>query len=366
MSILAHFYRRCTIRRSMMPVVEVMLLLQLPLVAVFSMLSIVPAYAAGGAASFSIQPSLYDPANPTTRSYYILNLKPGTVTTVGIRVLNTGTATGSVSLYPVDATTGATSGTVFRLHSDPRKDVGAWITLNTQQLTLAPGQSQILPFQITVPQDARAGQHLGGIVAEGMDTQTTSTQNQHFQMNVRHLFVMAVQVTLPGATVEQLTATGIQAGGANSYQNLQLQLSNTGTVMVQGHGSLRVTDASGALLQNVPIKLDTFLPDTSIAYPVNVQHKALVPGDYQAVLDLTYGHNQTLHYVTKFTITSQQVSQVFQQDGPLQGPVIASTIIPVWELALIGLLFLGGLLFVWQNLRRFSKPARKRATKLQH
>lgn len=353
MSMLARFCRMRSISRS----VAVTLLFQLLVIGVFGVLSVTPTFAASGAASFSLQPALYDPSNTTTRSYYILNLNPGAITTLGVRVLNTGTATGSVSLYPVDATTGATSGTVFRMHTDPRKDVGAWIALNTQQLTLAPGQSEVVPFQITVPRGIRVGQHLGGIVAEGLDMQTASTKNQHFQVSVRHLFVMAVQVTLPGPVVEQLTATGIQAGGANGYQNLQLGLANTGTVMVQGHGSLHVMDAKGALLQNVAINLDTFLPDTAIAYPVNVQHKALEQGDYQAVLDMTYGHNHTMHYVTKFAISSQQVSQVFQQGGPLQAPTLGG-ILPLWKLALIGFLFLGGVLFVGQNLYRFAKAGR--------
>lgn len=355
MSMLSRFCRVSSISRS----VVVTLLLQLLVIGVFSVLSVAPTFAAGGAASFSLQPALYDPGNTTTRSYYILNLNPGAITTLGVRVLNTGTATGAVSLYPVDATTGATSGTVFRMRNDLRKDVGAWIALNSQQLTLAPGQSEVVPFQITVPRGVRVGQHLGGIVAEGVDTQTASTKNQHFQVSVRNLFVMAVQVTLPGATVEQLTARGIQAGGANGYQNLQLQLANTGTVMVQGRGSLRVTDVQGVLLQNVAINVDTFLPDTVIAYPVNVQRKALNPGDYQAVLDMTYGHNRTLHYVTKFTITPQQVSQVFQQNGPLQAPTM-SGVLPLWKLALIGFLFLGGTLFVGQNLYRFARAGRKK------
>lgn len=112
MPIFARFCRVSSISRS----VVATLLFQLLVIGVFSVLSVTPMFAAGGAASFSLQPALYDPANTTTRSYYILNLQPGAITTLGVRVLNTGTAWGSVSLYPVDATTGATGGTVFRMH----------------------------------------------------------------------------------------------------------------------------------------------------------------------------------------------------------------------------------------------------------
>ncbi len=352
MRIRSSFFRFCSGSWSVVVLVVVSLLA----VSNMSFFFVLPTYAAGGggSANFSLQPSLYDPNNAVTHSYYVLNLQPGAITTIGVRVLNTGTATGSVTLSPVDATTGLTSGTVFRQPNDPRKDVGAWIALNTQHLTLAPGQSRVVPFQVIVPKAVRSGQHLGGIMAEGTDVQTSTSKNQRFQVNVRHIFVMAVQVNLPGTALEQLTATDIQAGGANNYQNLQILLHNTGNMMVHGKGALQVMDASGQLLQNLPINLDTFLPDTSIAYPVNVQHKALAAGDYQAVLDVTYGHQHTLHYATKLTISSKQVAQVFQPTTPLQSPgtVNVGTNLPMWQVALIGVLLLFGLLFVGQQVYR--------------
>src|SRR6266705_1828981 len=134
------------------------------------------AHADGGQANFSLQPVLYDPANPLTQSYFIFDSKPGIVVKSRVRVTNTGTATGSVSLYPVDATTGQTSGAVYLNQDDPRKDVGAWTTLGAQQLTLAAGQSQIVSFQVTIPSTVRPGQHLGGIVAENL-AESSSPKN---------------------------------------------------------------------------------------------------------------------------------------------------------------------------------------------
>lgn len=328
---------------------------------VIGTMSVPAAHAASGTANFTLQPTLYDPKNLITESYYILNPDPGTTMSLGIRVTNNGIAAGSVSLYPVDATTGETSGVVFRLHGDLRTDVGAWITLHSSQLTLAAGQSTIVPFQLTIPQNTRPGQHMGGIVAEGTDIQTAPTKNKHFQVNIHHLFIMAVQVNLPGPTIEQLTASGIQAGGANNYQNLQLLLRNSGTVMLKGSGSLQVTDPHGSLLQNLPITLDTFLPDTTINYPVNVQHQALAPGDYRAILNLIYGHNHLLHYVTAFTITQQQVTQVFQPNGngPLQSPVTSLFgTLPVWLIACIGLLLASGAFFWGQKIYRLLAVSR--------
>src|ERR1700730_15075358 len=91
------------------------------------------AHAATGGANFSLQPAFYDPSNPITESYFVFNGKQSTVVKNSIRVSNNGTAQGTVGLYPVDATTGQTSGTVFLNHNDQRRDVGAWVILSAHQ-----------------------------------------------------------------------------------------------------------------------------------------------------------------------------------------------------------------------------------------
>jgi WxL Interacting Protein, peptidoglycan binding domain/WxL Interacting Protein, host binding domain len=269
------------------------------------------AHADSGQANFALQPVLFDPSNPLTESYFIFDSKPGTVITSHVRVTNSGTAKGSASLYPVDATTGQTSGAVYLNQNDPRKDVGSWLRLGVQQVTLNPGQSQVVSYQITIPGTVRPGQHLGGIVAENLTQSSSPQSNSAIQIKVKNLTIVAVQVNLPGPAIEQLAGTGVQAGGEHSYQELLVGLSNTGTVMLKPEGTLQVTDAQGQVVKNMSLKLDTFLPQTAINYPVAITGKALNVGDYQATLTLTYGNGQVLHYSTKFTVTQQQLTQVF-------------------------------------------------------
>ena len=318
------------------------------------------AHADGGGANFALQPVKYDPNEPLTQSYFIFDSKPGIVIKSRVRVTNTGTATGTAGLYPVDATTGQTSGAVYLNQSDPRADVGAWISLSASQVTLAPGQSQIVHFQVIIPGGVRPGQHLGGIVAENL-TQASSTQTQNhstLQIKVKLLTIIAVQVNLPGAAVEQMAATGVQAGGQNGYQQLLVGLSNSGTVMLKPYGSLQVANAQGQVLKNVSLKLDTFLPRTAINYPVTISGQGLGPGDYQVTLTLMYGNAQVLHYTTKFTITQQQVAQVFsapQTQAP-PGFLSGDSGISPWVIGIGGgfVLFalVGGILYLIVLARR--------------
>ena len=320
------------------------------------------AHADGGAANFDLQPVIDAHSTAKVRSYFILDARPGNTMQGSIQVTNSGTATGTVSLYGVDATTGQTSGTVYLSRTEAQHDVGTWLRLDTSQLTLAPGQSQVVSFQIIVPSTVRPGQHVGGIVAEGM-VQVSSLQSNNLKVNVQKLTIVAVQINLPGKPIEQLVATGIQNGGADSYQTLKLGLSNTGTVMLKPYGTLQVTDARGHLLQNRSLKLNTFLPQTSINYPVDVENKALGAGNYQARLTLFYGHGHILSYTTIFTITLQQLAKIFPSYPPLQPPNNVGSffgMLPYWQIVPGLLLLVGGLLFWGQKLYQFVAITRRR------
>ncbi|HKV57108.1 MAG TPA: DUF916 domain-containing protein [Ktedonobacteraceae bacterium] len=326
------------------------------------------AHAAGGQASFSMQPVVYSPTNILTKSYFIFDGKPGIVEKNSIRVTNTGNIPGTANLYAVDATTAQTSGAVYLSKNSPRNDVGAWATLDAQQVTLNPGQSQTVSFRVAIPGNARPGQHLGGIVAENAAQQTsTSTRNNNtFQVKVKTLTIVAIQVNLPGTPVEQLVATNIQSGGDNGYQRILIGLGNSGNMMLKPSGSLQISNAQGQIVKNITLKLDTFLPQTSITYPVNITGQALGAGDYQATLTLTYGDGKVLHYNTGFTITQQQLAQVFTSNktqvspGLFNGSLSGLSPLILTGAGLVLLLIVGSLLY-WFVLVPRAKAKAKQA-----
>jgi hypothetical protein len=320
-----------------------------------------PVHAAGGQPLISIQPAHIDPNHPISRAYFIFNAKPGTHIQSAVRVINSGAATGNATLYGTDATTGATSGAVYLDRTVRSQDVGSWLTLGESSVTLTPGQSIQVPFEVTIPKNVRSGEHLGGI---GMEVKPLGDKPEfigkgnNVQILTRTLTVIAVEVILPGAHSEALSASGVQAGGQNGYQSLQIALHNTGTMMFKSSGTLQVMDQYGALLQTLLLKLDTFLPATSIDLPVYLK-KALGVGNYQIALTLTYGDNHILRYNTHFTITEPQVLQAFPAKT-LQSPVVVSNVLPWWMLLVGGFFVLCGLIFMGQQSRRFALSVRAR------
>ncbi len=279
-------------------------------------------------ANFSLQ-TLSSEAAPQNQSYYILQGQPGATLENTIRVVNAGTAAGTVNLYTVDMTTGQTGGSVFRLRDDPQDLVGSWITLAASELTLAAGESRDIPFSVTIPADARAGHHLGGIVAEAVELIEVANSNDgadsaSFQVKLQSRNAMAVQVNLPGAVVEQIEVMGITAGGQRGHQTLAIGLSNSGNVMLKPTGRLVVRDEAGGQVQNLQFSMDTFLPETAIDYPIFVENEALADGEYLADLTLQYGEGQESAHQLSFTITEAQVTQVFGSREALSAPASAT------------------------------------------
>ena len=251
-------------------------------------------------ATFSIMPTVWDPANPITGSYFVFHTQPGRHLRTSVLVTNTGTARGTVYLYPARAFSGSAGGAEFGARSAALTGAAAWIKLSSQKITLEPGKNQIVPFDVTIPANASSGEHIGGIVAE--NTVQKISQTKKFPLHILQRWAIAVLLILPGPIHEQLIATSVKPDGGAVYQQLKIGLSNTGNMRIKAHGLLQILDDSGHLIQKRALAYNTLLPQTDIINRFYIQHRTLGIGHYQAVIHLTYGHEHTLDYTTNFTI----------------------------------------------------------------
>jgi hypothetical protein len=293
--------------------------------AALAALGLAPSALADGA-SFGLRPVTATVGVPASRSYFVLNGHPGQTITQQVRVFNAGTAPGTVALYPVDATTGQTSGTVFLSGTAPKRGVGSWISLSARRLTLAAGASRVVSFVVRVPRTAPPGQWVGGITAENLAVQKSTGKagkNSALQINIRSLAIDAVQVNIPGATSSRMQIGDVKAGGTTGYQQLLINLRNSGTVMLKPKLSVSVFSRNGRLLHTNSAQLDTFLPRTAIAYPLFVRGKALGPGTYDALVTVPYGQGRVVKARRRFTVTAAQITQVFPSVKPTKPPTPA-------------------------------------------
>jgi WxL Interacting Protein, peptidoglycan binding domain len=257
------------------------------------------AAAVGGQASFSLQPS-----PPRTPAYFIFAAKQGQRLGGTVQLANVGSATGTALLYPVDATTADRGGVAYLARTRPRREVGRWLHLRYSRVRLKPREQALIPFTVTVPAEVRAGQHLGGIVAENLQTHTSKSRKGGFQIRIRELAIVAVQVTLPGPTKVGVQPFNLQATIRGKREILLLGLRNTGTLMVKPIGTLLVRSADHRLVQRTQLHIDTFLPQTTIEYPIFL-HGRLPTGTYTASLTLHYGAHGTSRWHTTFKSTTK-------------------------------------------------------------
>jgi WxL Interacting Protein, peptidoglycan binding domain len=339
--------------------------------------------ALAGQPVFALKPVTFDPLVPATRSYFILDSRPGELIHDSVQVVNTGSETGTAYLYAVDATTGSTSGAVYLDRDRPTTDVGAWISLGAGKITLGPGRRIVVPFTVRVPAQVRGGEHLGGLVAENA-TVTGSTGRRGgstLRVRIRHLTIAAVEVKLPGTSVSRMTIRTVKPGGRQGYQYLYVGLANVGNVMLKPTGTIVVTDARGRTVARRPLSLDTFLPRTRIDYPVLLPQRFLRPGSYRARVVLQYGHGPidsrqaeggagrilSTARTLGFTVSDTNARQVYPGTAPFRPPArgLAAVGSGPGLLTLLGWLAAGlagaGLVFILVVRRGGVRTARVRA-----
>ena len=285
--------------------------------------------------------------------YFVFPANAGSVLHGAVAVTNTGDRAGSVKLYTADATTGATSGTVYLTDSAPA-GVGTWISLGSHILTLKPSQRTTVPFTVHVPAGANAGDYVGGIVAETV-LQRQGPQSSHktnVQIKVRNLSIVAVEVNVPGPRVAKFTIGTVTVGGSQGRQQVFVHLANGGNILAKPKGSITIKASTGAATQTISFHLDTFLAHTAIDYPIQLK-QALPPGSYVASVRLTYpgtaGGTKMSSAAPQFTVSKENVQKVFKPGKPTQvgpGGVVAapasSSSLYKWIAIGFGALLLGG------------------------
>lgn len=265
------------------------------------------------AVSAAVKPSFVARPVASGRPYFVLGAKPGQVLHRQIQVINNGKVAGPVRVYPVDATTGATSGAVYRDRAFARRDVGAWTRVTPDRTVLRPGQSRVVDVQITVPSDAGSGDHLGGFVVEPAVAKRTagSKKGASFSVKIHTLTVVALEVQVAGPRSPKLTIDGARAGGLQKQQQVLLNLSNRGNTLFKGQGAMNIYDSRGKLVKKAGFRLNTFVPHTAIAYPVALSGLALAEGHYQAGVTIRYAGDHVVRRMVSFEVTRKSLRHTF-------------------------------------------------------
>ncbi len=241
----------------------------LPIMLLLGMLASLLSAQAADEPQFGIRPA-NPSADAATSGYFTLKAQAGETLKDAVVVANPGTVPVKVALYPVDATSGQGGGAVYMGSTDPRKGVGAWITLEATTVEVAPQKQETIPFTLAVPNGTRASQYLGGIAIQ-LDRGTSAATQQAGSFGVttvtRALTAVLVNVGEIAAT-PSLHIMGAQVADVDGLPTLTLSVQNDGATLVKSHGDVTMTDAAGKTVLSSQLTLDTLVPQTTIAYPI--------------------------------------------------------------------------------------------------
>lgn len=223
------------------------------------------AAAADSGPSWSVAPA--PAADGSVRPNFDYQVDPGGTITDAIAVRNTGTTALTLQVYAADAFTTREGNIDLLPAGEKSRDSGTWVKLSASSVTIDPGVQTVVPFTVTVPADARPGDHPTGIVTTLRSEDAGATVQVDRRLGSR----MQIRVSgdlAPAATISDLHIdySGVWNLLATGDVDVTYELKNTGNTRVTGTASATAHGPFG--LGAVTIgdeQLSEVLPGSTIA-----------------------------------------------------------------------------------------------------
>jgi hypothetical protein len=215
---------------------------------------------AAAAVDFSVVPVGAD-------RYFRFDARPGKTVIGRLRVISRSREEHRVVLRPVDVGTAATGGLDYGLGAPHA--VGRWLTLSRSRVHLAPGAIVDVPFAAHLPQEARPGDHLAGLVAYQLGRDRDSAeQPEGLRVAFESRLAVAVQLRVPGPRHPRLAFRGASIVQSPSGVRIHLHIQNSGNTLVEHTRGWLVVSRAGHDFLETAVDLDSFAPDSDIRFPL--------------------------------------------------------------------------------------------------
>lgn len=181
--------------------------------------------------------------NPRSQSIFVHELEAGESTTDGVQIMNGTEQTKTVLVYAVDSQLASGGAFACDQAADKPISVGTWVTMEKSEVTLAPGEKQVVSFTVSVPSDTSPGEHNGCIVMQDTARQRSS-EGGGIVLSMRSAIRLAV--TVPGEIKKGLafTGTGVEAKAGQKLL-MSVNLRNSGNVSLDTKLDVKLMYAFG-------------------------------------------------------------------------------------------------------------------------
>ena len=167
--------------------------------------------------------------NPRTKSIFVYEAKPNVVKTDAVKIINNSDTQKTIKVYAVDSQHSSDGAFACAQAVEAKKDVGSWIQLDKNEITVDAGKTEEIPFTVTVPANAETGEHNGCIAIEDVRAPKQQMENG-IVLSFRS--ALRVAITVPGKIEANLDFTNLLVNQQKDKIVVSPVLKNTGNVSV--------------------------------------------------------------------------------------------------------------------------------------
>ena len=197
--------------------------------------------------SWGVRPgaSIGDPG----RANFVVEADPGDTVRDSLVVENLGDVELVLGVYASDAFN-TVDGELDLLPADTEPvDVGSWVTFEQPSITVPAGGTVEVPFTISVPGDAPAGDHVGGVLTSLTVTEPDAQGNR---VRIERRLGTRLYLRVSGELEPELTFTSLEVDHSPSWNpfaagsmTVRYQVENTGNVRLRATRAVRVEGSMG-------------------------------------------------------------------------------------------------------------------------
>lgn len=177
---------------------------------------------------FGGRPAFPREDNPRTESIFVHTLTPGEVQDEGVLVVNNTGEEKTLIVYGADSTPSTDGAFACKQYAESKLDVGAWIVLDKNEVTLASGTSEVVPFTISVPLSASVGEHNGCILVQEKKAPVEGQSGANLSVRTG----LRVAITIPGEITRKLEIASFTMEKQDGSRVLRPAVANTGNVSI--------------------------------------------------------------------------------------------------------------------------------------
>jgi Bacterial protein of unknown function (DUF916) len=235
--------------------------------------------------SFAIAPGKPILTHQPPQRYFTYAVAPGQSVNDVVAVLNPSrTAPLTVRWSASDARTPSQGAGIVVSYAGPQREIGTWIHIATQTVTVAPNHVAFVPIKVSIPASVRPGEYQGAISAVDLHPATITQGRLHYSISIRRTLTVVLRVLGPASAGLQIVRARLVAPGKHAV--LALTLKNTGTVIDHPIATLMTFTGPHTTYTQRPLIGALTAGDSTIV--MLAIGRTLPPATYKLSIQITY------------------------------------------------------------------------------